>query len=222
MCCYVNDTVKIRLLIHKEILHMLLYTISDNFQSQEYLGVMYRALYSTAYYGLFRVSEVTAGEHPLLARDINIGDNKDKVWFLLRTSKTHWKDVKPQSIKISSMKSNKLEKKGNITLYTMEQLQRKEMCPFKLLREYLRIRPTYMHDSEPFFIFRDCSPVRPDNMRKVLKDALSHCGLNPNAYDTHSLRIGHCIDLHRHYNVSVSTIKSLGWWKSNSVYVYLK
>ena len=38
-----------------------------NSKGQTFLAALYRALFSTAYFGLFRVGELTKGEHPVLA-----------------------------------------------------------------------------------------------------------------------------------------------------------
>ena len=54
------------------------------------------------YFGLLRISEVSKGSHPILAHDVHIADNKKKFLILLRTSKTLYKNMHPQSIKISS------------------------------------------------------------------------------------------------------------------------
>ena len=71
-------------------------TTDENRKNQPYLCNLYRALFLTSYYGLFRISKVTSGPgmHPIKARDVHIGENKDKMLFILRTSKTHWKDNK--------------------------------------------------------------------------------------------------------------------------------
>ena len=68
------------------------------------------------------------GTHPVKARDVHIGDNKDKVLFILRTSKTHWSDEKLQTIKIMSSKLNPLSQAKN-----------SEFCPYRLLRHYLAV-----------------------------------------------------------------------------------
>ena len=47
------------------------------------------ALFATAYYGLFRVGEITDSQHAVKACDVHIGVNKRKLLFILRTSKTH-------------------------------------------------------------------------------------------------------------------------------------
>ena len=56
------------------------------------------------YYGLFRIGELTQGDHPVLARDVHIAKNKKKIFFVLRSTKTLYKNMKLQLIKISSTK----------------------------------------------------------------------------------------------------------------------
>ena len=69
--------------------------------------------------------------------------------------------------------------------------------------------PTCKSIYEPFFIFIDGSPVRPDHMHKTLKFMLSQAGFQAAAYNTHSLRSGRCGDLLK-MGISVETIKKLG------------
>ena len=94
-------------------------------------------------------------------------------------------------------------------------------CPYLLLRQYARVRGPYDNDFEPFFIYRDKTPVRPTHMRNCLRTALSECGFNAMAYCTHSLRSGRSLDLLK-LGLSVKTIKKLGRWKSNAVFKYLR
>ena len=67
--------------------------------NQEYLATLYCSLFATAYFGMFRVGALMAGEHPILVNDVHIGENKNKVLFTLRTSKTHGRGSKPQIVK---------------------------------------------------------------------------------------------------------------------------
>ena len=210
-CKYVNDKVTIRLPINKPILHMLLGKIDTIYDTQVYLATMYKALYCTTYYGLFRVGEVTSGSHPIKAKDVHIGENKDKLLFVLHTSKTHWLDVKPQTVKISSTQING-EKGDKLN---------PEWCPFNLIREYLKIRKPYLDAEEPFFVFYDRSPVKPENMRKTLKSMLQLSGLNPDVYNCHSIRGGRAGDL-LSYGIQIPVLKKLGRWSSNAVYAYLQ
>ena len=210
-CKYVNDTVRTRLPIRKSFLNVILNKIEKVFLQERnplYLCCLYKALFATTYYGLFRVSEVTAGLglHPIKARNVHIGDNKDKMLFILKTSKTHWTDSKPQIVKI---------------VREMATFHMSIHCPFMLIRNYLRLRRKYQTNEEPFFIFSDRTPVTPGNYRSTLKLMLELCGVNPQLYGIHSMRVGRSVDLFFKSKLSVSTIKKLGRWKSNIVYRYL-
>ena len=90
-CRYINDRVKTRLPIQRGLCTQLVKTMEDYFQdlSQPYLAKLYTSLFATAYYGLFTVGELTAGTHPVRVTDIHVADNKNKILFVLCTSKTH-------------------------------------------------------------------------------------------------------------------------------------
>ena len=214
-CRLINDKVRTRLPIQKGILNILIKTCLQHFNqiSQPYLGSLHSALLMAGYFGLLRVGELTAGEHPILAKDVHIGENKKKILFVLRTSKTHWTDVSPQFVKIASRKANVMVKP--------EEQYDTGFCPFKIINNYIERRPQIKDNKEQFFIFSDGSPVKPTHMRNVLKNLLIKGGFNSKLYGTHSLRIGRASDL-RKMNLSVETIKNLGRWSSNSVFLYLK
>ena len=99
---YHNDCIHTRLPIQKGVLCILVKQLSDMFETQPYLESMYKALFVTAYFGLFRVGELTKGDHPVCAKDVHIADNKRKLMFILHTSKTHSHNHNPQIIKINS------------------------------------------------------------------------------------------------------------------------
>ena len=121
-CKLMNDSVCVRLPIQKTLLSNLIAKIKSQYDEigQPYLGLMYQTLISTAYFGLFRVGELTSGSHPVKACDVFIGDNKPKMLFVLRSSKTLTEGSTPQMIKISST----------------AQFTGQNFCPYKLLREY--------------------------------------------------------------------------------------
>ena len=87
--------------IHKCFLQNILNQTEEFFlsQGQNYLCILYSALFSTAYFGLLRVGEITSGSHPVKVIDVQVADNKPKMLFILHTSKTHGKGSKPQMIK---------------------------------------------------------------------------------------------------------------------------
>ena len=210
-CGYKNDRITTRLPIQKGILNILLNNLFQIFQDQPYLLALYQALFITAYFGMFRVGELTTGTHPVLAKDVHIADNKNKMMFVLHTSKTHWTNNNPQIIKISSVKQNNSSSANSLWF-----------CPYKLIRNYLSVRKKeFRSTNEPFFIFRDRSPVTPDNFRRTLKLALEMARLNFRNYNCQSFRSGRASDLLR-MKVPVEVIRRLGRWRSSAIYKYFK
>ena len=67
-CKFNNDEVRTRLPIHKDMLAVLVQQVDNKFDQQHYLSILYKALFSTAYYGLFRIGELASGSHPVLAK----------------------------------------------------------------------------------------------------------------------------------------------------------
>ena len=163
-----------------------------------------------AYYGLFRVGELTFSSHVVRVKDVHIGQNKNKLLFVLHTSKMHGRDSWLQTVKIVGQS---LKKRGNS--------HSPQFCPFQLLQEYLQHRKAFHSKSEQFFVFCDRSPVGLQHMRNALKNILSIAGFDPALYGTHSLRIGMATDM-LHYGIEIETIKKVGCWRSNCVYHYLK
>ena len=181
-------------------------------KQQIYLQKLYKAMLMASYCGLLRAGEVAQGPHVLKAKDVFIGKNKKKFLFILWTSKTHDRGSKPQMIKISATKNA-----------DMHEPMSNNPCPFEILNNFIDIRPERdpQNQNEQFFCFADKSPVTPDHFRKVLKESIKRCKLNPDLYNLHSLRIGRCRDLYD-LGLSVETIKKIGRWKSNAVFLYLR
>ena len=108
-CKLENDVVKCRLPIHGHLLEALLFELQRYYDSQLYLMIMFKAIFSLAYYGLMRIGELTSGPHVVKAKDIHVGKNKDKILIILHSSKTHGKESLPQKIKISSIADGKAD-----------------------------------------------------------------------------------------------------------------
>ena len=188
--------------------HVLLDKLLDMFESQPYLCALYRAMIVAAYYGMLRVGEIMNSQHVIKAKDTHVACNKDKMMFVLHTSKMHWLDSPPQIIKISARR-------------TVAGKKSKNYCPFTALRTYLDCRKSYKTMTEPLFMFHDRTPVSTLQFRKTSKLSISLAGFDGLLYDTHSLCAGRSCDLLK-MKVSVETIKKLGRWKSNAVFKYLK
>ena len=217
-CKLKNDRVHTRLPIQKGLLHVLLAQVEIELGKQPYLKTLYQTIFSTAYYGLLRVGELTSGNHPILARDVHIGSNKKKILFILRTSKTHGLGSSPQMVKITSKPCNLARRKEKIPVV---QNANNVVCPFNLLKKYLDMRGDYRTLNEPLFVFRDGMVVTPVHMRNCLKSMLQKAGYNANLYGTHGFRAGRSVDLLK-IGLSVVSIRKIGRWTSGAVYTYLK
>ena len=148
-CRMVNDKVRTRCPIRKSLLTTMIVQLWEKFDQQPFLCALYSALFSTAYFGLFRVGEIAKSPHVVKACDVQIGTNKKKILFILRSSKMHGENVLPQKIKIRS-----LEVKQTKALL-------KQFCPYELLRRYLAVCPKSRSEKEQFFVFADSSEVKP-------------------------------------------------------------
>ena len=216
-CRLNNDRVTTKLAVHKGVLFILLRRINSTYMSigQPYLALLFTTMLSTMYYGLFRVGEVAANaaNHAVLAKDVQIGTNKNKFLFILRTSKTHLEGNDPQQVKISSTKRNTKSADADKKI--------RLPCPYQLLRDYSNTRPPYQSDTDKFFVLSDGSPVKATLLRSCFREALEAEGFNVNLYCLHGIRAGHAQDLLK-LGLSVESIKDLGRWKSNAFFKYLK
>ena len=210
-CRIVNDAVRMRLPLQKGLFELLLEDIEQIWDSQLYLIALYQGIFTAAYYGLLRIGEVAIGNHPIRAIDVHIGTNKEKILFVLRTSKTHGKGKKPQFIKISG---SKLERSNAA--------KDSQWCPFAILQRYVMVRPTCRDVDEPFFVFTDRTGIKPLQITHTLRKSLERLNLNPMLYSFHRFCAGRANDLHQVMKLSVETVEKLGRWSSNAIYDYLR
>ena len=160
-CKLEKDRVSVRFPIRKPLLNIILKTTEHHFlgAGQVYLAHMYMALFSTAYYGLFRVGEITWSPHNIKAIDVHIGENKNKILFILRSLKTHTLGDPPQMITISSSRRARLQH---------------HYCPFNLLRKFLEVRRGYLNPSEPFFHFFGQVVCDIEPVQEYIKNNVAH------------------------------------------------
>ena len=157
-CKLKNDKVRTRLPIQKAMLTILIEKVGEVYHSQDYLRIMYQAMFITAYFGLFRVGEITSGDHPVRAVDVHIADNKQKLCFILHSSKTHDQSSPPQLIKISSVE--KTDQPSCSTAILMSRQEDGFPCPYELMRKYISIRGPYLSKTEPLFVHGPKVPCR--------------------------------------------------------------
>lgn len=169
---------------------------------QEYLCTLLKAMFSTAYFGLLRVGEMTKSNHQIKARNVHWAKNKEKITIILESSKTHSNLDKPQKINLPKV------------------AQLPKYCPVQLLNQYLKLRESN-GNNKALFILRGGEPVTATLFRSWLRKILSEIGVSSKLYDSHSFRSGRCCDL-RKLGYSLSAIKEAGRWASSAIIVYLK
>ena len=205
-CRLINDKLQTKLPIRLSLMEQILFEIGREYDQQPYLKCLYQTIIAIAYFGLFRIGEVTKGDHVVKARNVFLGQNKNKVLFVLYTSKTHSVDVRPQKVKIAEARQSDVAH---------------HFCPFDLINRYFKLRGDYTNVNEQFFIYRDGSAVEPATIREVLSKAIKGLGLDSRLYSFHGLRAGRATDLF-HWGFTLEQIKIIGRWKSNAIYRYLK
>ena len=220
-CKYKRDVATTRLPIHKHLLKTLLDDLSETYATQPYLLKLYRALFITAYFGLFRVGELMLGTHPVKAKDVYIGTNKKQLIFILWSSKTHTPGQKPQIIKIKSNEIQRNYKSQDEQNPGLNSDSLADYCPFEIIDQFLAVRKPFKSHDEQFFVFRDRTPVTAYHFNSILNKTLENCGIDSKLYTATSFRSGRAGDL-LEMGVSVEIIKKLGRWKSNAIYNYFK
>ena len=134
------------------------------------------------------------------------GSIRNKILFILRTSKMHCQGDAPQTIKITGRSkepknSKDLKDYGSFSV---------KFCPFHTLNSYIDARPASLtNQNEQFFIFQDRSLVKPDHIRNHLHLMLKRRGLKEYLYNFHGIRAGRAGDLLK-LGVSVENIKKAG------------
>ena len=138
-CKLKNDKYNTKLPIRIDLMNVLVNSVDKIYESpQPYLVMLFKAMIITAYYGLFRVGEITDSPHVVKVVDVLLGENKDKLKFTLRSSKTHGEGDKPQIIKIKVVDISSKNKSDKVR---QEEALKKEKCrgnvPFQLVTDYL-------------------------------------------------------------------------------------
>lgn len=204
---HMNDKLYVRLPIQKSLLQLILNFIRTTYiqqRGQRYLGNTLLALFSTAYHGLMRISEITQGEHNVKGIDVIHGRNKNKVTLYLRSSKTHTTADHPQIIHIKPKPGWKTN------------------CPVKILDEYVELRGRSSASlDQPFFMHRNGHPVTQQQFRTNLNYILFSLGLPSLLYGSHSFRVGKATD-DRLQGRSIPQIKRDGRWATSTVYKYIR
>lgn len=217
-----NDKLFIRLPIQKNLLTMILDKVDILYNEQPYLAQLYKTMLSFGYYALLRVGEMATGDYAVKAKDIRFATGKDRISIIIRRSKTLNPGSPPQVVKIPN-----LTQQQEIFLYRhYQELGENYLTrfdPVTITREFCSMRPHIADANEPFFVFRDRSPVTPVQYRSMLKKVLQMANLEVSLYSGHSTRAGRACDYAK-LGIDMDRIRKFGRWspRSSAVFQYTR
>lgn len=177
-----------------------------------HIWLPYTKLFVLGYYCLLRVSELTCGRHPILAKNVTAAINKLKIQVTLLSSKTHRQCDKKQVIRFPDPDEEEDTFRWLNTRY----------CPFTIVNNYIQIRNASDHPEEPFFVFGTNTPVKEGHFRRILKKLIKAAGYSSDSFNTHSFRIGRANHLMYKLNFAVDRIKLKGRWVSDAIWKYFR
>ncbi|XP_053392611.1 uncharacterized protein LOC123564884 [Mercenaria mercenaria] len=176
--------------------------VLSTFCNDNYETKLFSALFTLAYFGLFRVSELVAPRtyhlgNALLRDDVSFMHNNCYVIIKLRHYKTNQRG-KPVLIKIPR--------------------QNETICPVLKLIAFLELRPMYQ---VALFCHQNGAVVTRSQFTDVLSKAISRTCYRGGNFKSHSFRIGRATDL-AIQGVSSEIIMKMGRWSSNCYKLYIR
>ena len=168
----------------------------------KYEARLFAAAFSLTFFGALRIGEVlletfaTGLNRGLLYQDASLSDAE--VTLTIRSSKT--------------------DQLGRGTVMALPATGRGGPCPVKDLARYLAVRPS---GEGPLLIHADGQPVTRQQFSRVMRKAISACGVSAVGFAPHSFRIGAATTA-AHWGLSVARIKNMGRWKSEAYRGYVR
>lgn len=160
--------------------------------SSPYEVVLFRAAFTLAFFGAFRISELVSQSRStlggLLRADVEISE--EGLSCLLRRSKT---DVVGKGRRIVLLR-----------------LLGSELCPVHCVESLLAVRPS---SAAVLLVHQDGRSLSRYQFLAVFRQCLQALGLVAKDYSTHSFRIGAATQAYR-WGLGDSVIKKIGRWES--------
>ena len=164
-----------------------------------YVCSLLRAMFTTAFFGLLRVGEMTS-------------DSSNQVSLHLHQLSFHTHHA---VLTIHKFKHNASNNPFHIVLKRQNDL---DLCPLQALRLYIASRGSA---KGPLFCFQNLHPVSRNFFISKLNYILKLCGLSPLLYKSHSFRIG-AASFYASIGLSDEQIRLLGRWRSNAFRRYIR
>lgn len=141
----------------------------------EYESILFKAIFSLAYFGLFRVGELAAINHYQAGYALQLSD----------LTFTHEKLV-------AGIRFSKTNLTGKPVFLNIKKVDDKNICPLVNMQQFLRLG-----SSRPgnLFIHANGLPVTRYQFGAILIKAIAQVGLSNSYYKSHSFRIGRATDL---------------------------
>jgi len=196
----------VRLPITLPVLHKLSKAL-DHTNSSFYQRTMFKAMFFTAFYGFFRVGELTTKTSYLGNSVVQYSD----LVFLTEGSK-----LVAAKLTIVIFKHNSSKRPFHI--HILRQPESADFCPVAALRSFCALRG---YQPGPLFCLQDGSSVYTTLFNTQLRQCINFCGLDATRYKAHSFRIG-AASYAAERGFSDAQIRGLGRWKSDAYKVYLR
>ena len=194
----------VRLPITRSVLQRSVLALNHT-NSSAYQRLLYQTMFVVAFYGFFRVGELTA-------KGANL-----KPLVQIQDLHFQFKDncVTAATIVITDFKHNSDRRPFSVVLHCASGA---EFCPVNYLQRYCAMRGTI---PGALFCFSDGSPVKTSHFTQQLRHALNFCGLDSSKYKSHSFRIG-AASWAADKGLSDAQIRHLGRWKSDAFKLYIR
>lgn len=192
-----NPSADTRSPISLPILGSLLNALSEILHT-EYSRGLFKAMFTTAFYGLLRIGEFTSGPSDHTISLSNVHCHSEKITIMM------------SSFKHSTKATNRT---------VVLNRQNSPTCPVYHMLEFLRFRP--QSKNHHLFIHQNGSSVSRKDFLKVLNLAVSEARLEHLNIRSHSFRIGGAC-LGAALGLSDTQLRLLGRWRSNAFTRYLR
>lgn len=161
---------------------------------------MFQASFSLAFFGFLRAGEFTSTHY-----------NSNRI--MLRSHLSLDKDTATVIVPFS-----KTDQLGQSSKLFISKQEHQEICPIRLLSDYVSLRPMY---NGPLFCHLNSSPLSYYQFSSILKQSLNFAGLDASLYNTHSFRIGAATQSYMD-GLSNEVLQVRGRWSSKCYRNYIR
>lgn len=168
--------------------------------SSVYEARLFRASFSLAFFGAFRVSELVSPSRSR-AGGLGIGDVRDTGDGLVCT-----------------IRRSKTDQRGRGLQVSLRRLPGSSMCPVLVVREFLAVRPV---GDGPLLVHADQSFLSVYQFVQIFRRLLVRLGFSAAEFSSHSFRIGAATEAAR-WGLSPDAVKRIGRWESDRYRIYVR